>query len=112
MGMACIKGNRLYFGSEQNQEVNEAAAMRLGRTIELAARGDFKLWTAKPGMARTHMEQVLVQLLCVALFLHLGWRQFVLDAAVKHSQGQTSKKFPRTPSTILAHSPCYRAEAP
>ena len=56
MGMACIKGGRKYFGCDTDHDLVEAARVRLGRTLQLAARGALG---QRPGMSRPCLEQVL-----------------------------------------------------
>lgn len=58
MGLACVKGDRCYYGSEIEEEVHQAATLRMGRMISLNQQGHLRLWLNQPGLSRSYLEQV------------------------------------------------------
>lgn len=59
MGLACIKADRKYYGSEPVPTVCTAAKLRLAKLLKLKERGDFAASLAEPGLTDTVVKQVM-----------------------------------------------------
>ena len=57
MGIACIKTDRVYVGTEPDEEVHRCAELRLGKTWTAKARHVIK--SNEPGLGRQVAEQVM-----------------------------------------------------